>query len=70
MVLHSPFEFFGHPMVVHTPAQGLGVEIEQVHLTLGKVLPVAMESGVILVIENCYDRNAAPLRSLVRSFES
>ena len=70
LVLHSPFEFFGHPMVVHTPAQGLDYEIEQVHLTLDEVLPVAVGPGVMLVIENCYDRNTAPLLTLVRSFES
>jgi sugar phosphate isomerase/epimerase len=70
MVLHSPFEYFGHPMVAHTPAQGLSYEIEQVHLTLGKVLLQAQAAGVTLVLETCDDRNAAPLMALVRSFES
>jgi sugar phosphate isomerase/epimerase len=70
MVLHSPFDFFGHPMVAHTPAHGLSYEIEQVHFILDGLLPQAKTAGVTLVLETCYDRSSAPLLALVRSFES
>lgn len=68
MVIHSPFDFFGHPMTV--PGYRLPLEIERVHQTLAPIVKRATEQGVILVIENIYDLNPQPLLSLIQSFES
>ena len=70
MVLHSPFRFFGNPHVAHSPGRGLDREIALAHLTLKDVLPLAQQCGCELVIENCYDRNSAPMLALVRSFDN
>ena len=69
MVLHSPFRFFGNPHVAHT-GRGLSREVELAHLTLRDVLPLSQQCGCEIVIENCYDRNSAPMLALVRSFDS
>jgi sugar phosphate isomerase/epimerase len=70
MVIHSPFLFFGHPQMAHAPSNGLEREIGFVHDTLETVLPLARNLGLTLVIENIRDTNPAPLRALVRSFDS
>lgn len=70
MVLHSPFEFYGSPMVAHTPAHRLLDEIKRVHETLADVLPLAQQANCALVLEVCYDTNTAALLALVRSFDS
>jgi sugar phosphate isomerase/epimerase len=70
MVIHSPFLFFGHPQVAHTQASGLEQQLEYVHDTLATVLPIARNMGLVLVIENIRDTNAAPLRTLVQSFKA
>ena len=70
MVIHSPFLFFGHPQMAHTPSNGLGREIEFVHDTLQTVLPLARNLGLTLVIENIRDTHPGPLLALVRSFDS
>jgi len=68
MVVHSPFEFFGHPMLCHTPAMGLPLEIELVQQTLAPVVEMAQQAGVTLVLENIRDTNTFPLKTLVSSF--
>lgn len=70
MVVHSPFDFFGHPLVAHTPATDLTASIGIVHDTLTEVLPIARDIGCTLVMENIRDVNPAPLLALVRSFDS
>lgn len=68
MVIHSPFDFFGHPMTV--PGHRLPLEIERVHETLLPIVKRATEQGVTLVIENIYDLNPQPLLKLVKSFNT
>lgn len=68
MVVHSPFDYFGHPQVAHTPGMGLEQAIEQAHAILGPVLPEARAIGCPLVVEVCYDTSTAPLLALLRSF--
>lgn len=70
MVIHSPFLFFGHPQVAHTPAAGLEVQIGFAHATLEGIVPLAERHGCTLVIENIRDTNPTPLLALVRSFNS
>lgn len=70
MVVHSPFDFFGHPLVAHTGVTGLDDQIGQVHDTLGEVVTYAQQVGCVLVMENIRDLNPAPLLTLVRSFGS
>lgn len=70
MVLHSPFDFFGSPMVAHTPGQGLADEITQARTTLAEVLPLVQQANCTILIETCYDTNSAPLLALVQSFNS
>ncbi len=70
MVVHSPFLFFGHAQVAHTPATGLNDQIKWVHQTLEAVVSKAEALGVTIVIENIRDLNPQPLLALVRSFDS
>lgn len=70
MVIHSPFQFFGHPLVAHTPGHGRADQIALVHATLDQVVPRAQQANCTLVIENILDTNPAPLLALVQSFES
>ena len=70
MVIHSPFDFFGHPLVAHTSSTGLGDQIGVVHDTLREVVALAQSVGCTLMMENIRDLNPAPLLSLVRSFGS
>ena len=70
MVIHSPFDFFGHPLVAHTRATGLDEQLGQVHDTIGEVVKLAHDLGCLLVVENIRDLNPAPLLALVRSFDS
>jgi len=70
MVIHSPFDFFGHPLVAHTRVTGLNDQFAQVHDTLSDVVRLAREVGCTLVVENIRDLNPAPLLALVRSFDS
>ncbi len=68
MVVHSPFDFFGSPHVVHTRSTGLAEELELAHGTLEPVLPIARQIGCTLVVEVCSDTNTRPLIELVQSF--
>jgi sugar phosphate isomerase/epimerase len=70
MVMHSPFLYFGHPMVVHTKSQGLNDQIGWAHETLNAVIARASEIGCQIVIENIRDTNPLPLLELVKSFNS
>lgn len=70
MVIHSPFLFFGHAQVAHTPATGLNDQIRWVHQTLEAVVSSAEKLGATIVIENIRDLNPQPLLALVRSFDS
>lgn len=70
MVAHSPFNFFGNPHLVHSPANGLDEEIAIVQETLAPVLPRLERMGGTLVIETIYDRHPRPLLSLVDAIDS
>jgi len=70
MVIHSPFLFFGHAQVAHTPATGLDKQMGWAQQTLEKVLHRAQGLGCTLVLENIFDRNPQPLKALVESFDS
>lgn len=70
MVMHSPFEYLGTPMVPNTPDMGQQVMIDRVAATLEKVLPRAEALKCTLVIETTFDRVPGVLLALVRSFES
>lgn len=70
MVTHSPFDFFGHPMVVHTPAHGLADQIDLVATTLAPVLSVLEQANCTLVIETIRDRHPRPLLTLLDTIDS
>ncbi len=70
MVVHSPFESFGHPMFTHSPAFGLQRDIDGIHQTLAPVVKDAEAANVTLVIETIFDLNVRPLLTLVDSFDS
>jgi sugar phosphate isomerase/epimerase len=70
MVVHSPFEMFGHPMFAHSPAFGLQRDIDRVHRALTPAVEDAQAAGVTLVFETIFDLNVRPLLALVDSFAS
>ena len=70
MVLHSPFDCFGHPQMHHSWSQGLQQEVDSAHTILDEIVPLAAQIGCQLVIEVCYDTNITPLLFLVQSFSS
>ena len=70
MVLHSPFLFFGHPLVAHSEATGLRQQIGFIQRTLEPVLKRAAELDCTLVIENIRDTNPYALLETVKSFNS
>lgn len=70
MVAHSPFDFFGHPMVVHSPAHGLADQIEHVAKTLEPVLPKLEQIDCTLVIETIRDRHPRPLLTLLDTIDA
>jgi sugar phosphate isomerase/epimerase len=67
MVVHSPFEFFGHPQVAHAPHRGLDRLIELATKVLEPVLGQARGTGCTLVVEVCYDASTVPLLALIRA---
>ncbi|WP_407572357.1 sugar phosphate isomerase/epimerase family protein [Deinococcus altitudinis] len=68
LVVHSPFYFFGHPLVAHHDT--LEAEIALTHLTLEPLVSRAADLGCTLVIENILDVYPGPLLALVASFRS
>lgn len=68
MVVHSPFDYFGHPFAV--PGYRLPAELERVRQTMMPIVKRAESQGVTLVVENIYDLNPQPLLDLVRMFDS
>ena len=70
MVTHSPFDFFGHPMVVHAPAHGLAEQIDLVAATLEPVLPKLEQIDCTLVIETIRDRHPRPLLTLLDTIDA
>lgn len=68
LVVHSPFDFFGHPLALS--GEPLDAELERAHETLGPVVQRAEDQGVTVMIENIYDLNPAPLLALAQSFQS
>lgn len=70
MVLHSPFDCFGHPQMHHSWSQGLQAELDAAHALLDEIVPLAAQLACPLMIEVCYDTSILPLLTLVRSFDS
>lgn len=70
MVLHSPFDCFGHPQMHHSWSQGLQQEIDDTHAVLDAIVPLAAQINCTLMIEVSYDIAITPLLSLVQSFNS
>lgn len=70
MVLHSPFDCFGHPQMQHTWSHGLQEEIDSAHSILDEIVALAAQRNCAIMIEVCYDNAVAPLLALVRSFNS
>ncbi|MDX2163548.1 MAG: TIM barrel protein [bacterium] len=70
MVIHSPLMAFGTAFANFANPLILNMVIENVHLALEKVLPVAQSMGCALVIECIADKNPGPLTTLVKSFNS
>lgn len=66
MVVHSPFEFFGHSQVAHSRSGDLQETLGLVGDTLANALPLAREVGCTLVVENIRDTHTLPLLTLVR----
>lgn len=69
VVLHSPFLFFGAPLVVHGADDRLRL-FERIHRNLQPIVEAAAAQSCLLVFENICDLNPEPLDSLVRSFDS
>lgn len=70
MVLHSPFDCFGHAQMHHSWSQGLQQEIDLAHAVLNEIVPLAAQIHCQIMIEVCYDNSITPLIALVRSFNS
>jgi sugar phosphate isomerase/epimerase len=70
MVMHSPFDFFGGPLLPHSAEHGQAEQFELIHALLDPIVPIAQAANCTLVIENIYDTNSAPLFALIRSFNS
>ena len=70
MVLHSPFVWFGHPLVHYAPGEERQWVIDATHAIIEPLLPLAEQMGCTLVFECCYDLNPEPLLELIRSFDS
>ncbi|WP_291431208.1 sugar phosphate isomerase/epimerase [Deinococcus sp.] len=68
MVVHSPFDFFGHPQAV--PGARLGPELERAALTMQPIVKRAEQEGLTLVIENIYDLSPVPLLALAQYLDS
>jgi sugar phosphate isomerase/epimerase len=69
-VVHSPFMWFGHPLVHFADEREVQPFIEAAHAILEPLLPDAERMNCTIVIESCWDLNPAPLIALVRSFAS
>jgi sugar phosphate isomerase/epimerase len=71
MVIHSPFIGFGASPFADSPLpKGTFNESDYAHAIIDAVLDDAIKAKCALVIENIQDNNTAPLRDLVRSFDS
>jgi sugar phosphate isomerase/epimerase len=70
MVIHSPFEAFGHPFLAAGSGSELAAQLHMVQETLAPVLETAQQANCVLVVETIFDLNPAPLLALVSSFQS
>jgi sugar phosphate isomerase/epimerase len=68
LVVHSPFVWFGHPLVHYADPAEVRATIDAAHAVLEPLLPMAERMGCAIVVESCWDLNPAPLLELVRSF--
>jgi sugar phosphate isomerase/epimerase len=68
MVMHSPFQFFGHHMLAESPAFGLTRSLAEAHKTLDPVIDLARQAGITLVIETIHDTHVRPLLALIDAF--
>ncbi|MFM9106907.1 MAG: sugar phosphate isomerase/epimerase family protein [Chloroflexota bacterium] len=70
LVVHSPFVWFGHPLVHFSSEAEVLPFIDAAHAILEPLLPDAAKVNCCIVIESCWDLNPGPLAALVRSFAS
>jgi sugar phosphate isomerase/epimerase len=69
MVVHSPFDFFGHPDRVHSGHESRWpAQLEAIHATLAPIVEQAGQAGITLVMETIYDRRSGPLLETIGSF--
>ncbi len=69
-VVHSPFLFFGSHQACHSPSTDLEASIGRVQDTMQPLLEKAASIECVLVMENIFDRNPAPLRALLERIDS
>lgn len=64
-VIHSPFYYLGSSVACHTPTFNLSRMIDCAQHTLAPIIEKAESIDCLLVVENIFDRNPAPLRTLL-----
>jgi sugar phosphate isomerase/epimerase len=69
-VIHSPFLWFGSPLVAFSSEGMRGAYNAFAHMVLEPLLPIAEQMGLAFVIETIADGNSNALVELVRSFDS
>lgn len=69
-VIHSPFQWFGSPLVAFSSQSVRGLYNAFVHMILEPLLPTAEQMGLAFVIETIADGNSNALVELVKSFNS
>ncbi len=67
MVVHSPFFFFGDAYLPHST--DLNLFIDLAHEFLGPILEQAAKIKCTVVVENIFDKNSGPLKTLISSFD-
>jgi len=53
LVLHSPFDCFGHPQMNHSWSHGLQQEIDLAYATLAPIVPLAAQLTCSIMLEVC-----------------
>ncbi|MGB3329307.1 MAG: sugar phosphate isomerase/epimerase family protein [Thermomicrobiales bacterium] len=69
MVIHSPFMGWINPSLFSGKGSNIDTQIANIQRTLEPVIPVAVEHGVILMIENIRDLNIFPLLDTMRAID-
>lgn len=69
-VIHSPFQWFGTPLVHFSSPRARQYIAEGVRAVIEPLLPMAEQMNCVFVIETIADANPRPLIDLVKSFDS